>query len=115
MNPKRFLSVGGMMKTNEEIAGECAWCGGALNATVHGVGSSDSEPAGSGEVFVPVRFARSNRSLFAAPVRQGSRAYNEGYRLIFASCSDGCARQLDTALADEEGRFVKHTILTPAE
>jgi hypothetical protein len=103
------------VKTNEQIAGECAWCGGALNEVVHGIGSSDSEPVKTGEVFVEVPLRRSNRSLFAAPVRLGSRAYNEGYRLIFASCSDACARRLGEALINENGRFAKCAMLKPEE
>ncbi|MBI3995885.1 MAG: hypothetical protein HY349_07915 [Nitrospirae bacterium] len=103
------------MKTNEQIAGECAWCGGALNKTVHGVGASDSEPVRTGEVFVEVSFMRSNRSLFAARIQPGSRAYGEGYRLIFASCSDACARRLGEVLANENGRFAKCAMLKPEE
>jgi len=103
------------VKTNEQIAGECAWCGGTLNETVHGVGASDSEPANTEEVFVQVPLRGSNRSLFAAPVRRGSRSYNEGYRLIFASCSEACAERLAEALTNEGDRFAKRTILKPAE
>ncbi len=103
------------MKTNEQIAGECAWCGGVLNEVVHGIGSSDSEPVKTSEVFVEVPLVRSNRSLFAAPVSRGSRAYGDGYRLIFASCSDDCARRLGEALADEKGRFAKCAMLKPEE
>jgi hypothetical protein len=103
------------VKTNDQIAGECAWCGGALNETIHGVGSSDSEPVKTTDVFVQVPLLRSNRSLFAAPVRQGSRVYTEGYRLIFASCSDACAQQLGEALANEEGRFAMCAMLNPEE
>ncbi len=103
------------MKTDEQISGECAWCGGVLNETVHGVGSSYSEPAAAAEVFVQVPLPRSNRSLFAAPIRQGSRSYNEGYRLIFACCSDGCAQQLSGGLEDEDGRFTRRVMLKPAE
>jgi len=103
------------VKKSEQIAGECAWCGGALNETVYGVGASYSEPYKTGEVFVQVPLSHSNRSLFAAPLRLNSRAYNEGYRLIFASCSDACAQQLYKALAHEEGRFVKRTMLSPTQ
>jgi len=103
------------VKTNEEIAGECAWCGGPLNETIHGVGSSDSEPVKTTDLFIPVSLARSNRDLFAAPVRQGSRAYGEGYRLIFASCSDACARRLGEALANEGGRFAQCAMLKPED
>lgn len=103
------------MKTNEQIAGECAWCGGTLNERVYGVGSSDLEPVKIGEVFVQVPLSRSDRSLFAAQIPQGSRVYTEGYRLIFASCSDACAQKVDDALADEGDRFVKRTRLTPEE
>jgi hypothetical protein len=103
------------VKTNEQISSECAWCGGALNETVQGVGSSDSEPATGGEVFIPVRLLRSNRSLFAAQISHGSRVYAEGYRLIFASCSEACARELDQALALEGSRFSKRTRLKPEE
>jgi len=103
------------VKTNEQIAGECAWCGGALNETIYGVGSSDSEPATGGEVFVPVRLIRSNRSFFAAQVSKGSRVYAEGFRLIFASCSEACAQRLDEALALEGSRFAKRTRLKPEE
>ena len=103
------------MKTNEQIAGECAWCGGALNEVVHGVGSSDSEPVKAAEGFVEVPLLRSDRSLFAAPIHQGSRAYGEGYRLIFAACSDACARRLGEALANEKGRFAKCAMLKPEE
>ena len=103
------------MKTNEQIAGECAWCGGALNETVHGIGSSDSESAETTEVFVAVPLSRSSRELFAAPTRRGSRPYNEGYRLIFATCSDDCALNLNDSLGMEEGRFTKRALLKPSE
>jgi len=103
------------VKTNEQIAGECAWCGGPLNETIHGIGSSDSEPVKTPELFVQVSLARSNRDLFAAPIQEGSKAYAEGYRLIFASCSDACARLLGEALANEKGRFAKCAMLKPED
>jgi hypothetical protein len=86
-----------------------------LSEVIHGVGSSYSEPVKAAEGFVEVPLLRSDRSLFAASLRQGSRAYGDGYRLIFASCSDACARRLGEALANEEGRFVKCAMLKPEE
>ena len=101
--------------TNDEIAAECSWCRKALNETIHGVGSSYSQPFSSEDVFLEVPVARSDHPLYAAAIQQGSRAYNEGYRLIFASCSEDCAQRLDAALAVEEDRFIKRTVFKPSE
>lgn len=103
-----------MVKTNDQIAGECAWCGSALNESVHGIGASFSEPLDSPEPFTRVYLA-AGRTVFGAVLRRGSRAYNEGYRLIFAACSETCAEGLQQALGQEQNRFPKRTALRQAE
>ena len=86
-------------------------CESPLGESVHGIGSSYSEPISSSESFIPVSLARSDRPLLGAVLRHGSRAYNEGYRLIFGACSNACADTLEKTLAAEEARFSKRTKL----
>ena len=99
------------MKSNEQIARECALCESPLSESVHGIGSSYSEPISSSETFIPIPLARSDRPLLGAVLRHGSRAYNEGYRLIFGACSNACADSIEKTLAAEGTRFLKRTKL----
>ena len=103
------------MKTKEEISRECTWCGLPLNETIHGIGSSYSGPLSNSDTFVSIPLTSSDRSLFGAVIRDGSRVYNEGYRLIFGSCSDTCADEIEKALKVEGDRFPKRMKLEPAE
>lgn len=95
------------MKTNNQIAGECSWCRSELNATVYGLGASYSEPIQSDDTFYEVRLPKSDRHIHGAVVHQGSRAFNEGYHLLFAACSGTCVEDLNAALACEGSRFEK--------
>ena len=104
-------SKGKNVKSTEQIAGECTWCESPLGESVHGIGSSYSELITSSKTFIPVSLTRSDRSLLGAVLRNGSRAYNEGYRLIFGACSDACADGIEKALAAEGTRFLKRTKL----
>lgn len=99
------------MKTDEQIAGECCWCGLALSETVYGLGSSYSEFSPSNDTFQQVVLPKSDRSIHGAVLREGSRAFNEGYHLIFATCSASCAQGLNEALAREEVRFKKRATM----
>lgn len=99
------------MKSMEQLSGECAWCESPLGKSVHGIGSSYSAPITSSETFIPVSLSRSDRALPGAVIRKGSRAYNEGYRLIFGACSDACTDEIEKALAVERDRFIKRTKL----
>ena len=103
------------MKSAEQIAGECAWCKSPLGESVHGIGSSYSEPISSSETFIPVSLTQSDRSLFGAVLRDGSHTYNQGYRLIFGACSDACADGIEKALAADGTRFLKRTKLEMAQ
>ena len=104
-------SKGRNVKSTEQIAGECAWCKSPLGESVHGIGSSYSETISSSETFIPVSLTSPDRSLLGAVLRQGTRAYNEGYRIIFGACSDACADGIEKALAADETRFLRRTKL----
>ncbi|HEY5649638.1 MAG TPA: hypothetical protein VIU33_09065 [Nitrospiria bacterium] len=101
------------MKTQDQISGECTWCESALTEAIHGVGSSYTEAIPPDEVFHRVELPKSSRSLYGAVVKPGSRAFPEGFRLIFASCSDRCAGEIEKSLASEPERFEIRTRLSP--
>ena len=99
------------MKTDKQISGECCWCGLALSGTVHGIGSSYSESIRSNGPFQEVLLPESDRLIHGAVLQEGSRAFNEGYHLLFATCSDVCVRNLNEALIREVPRFEKRATM----
>ena len=103
------------MKTETQIAGECAWCESSLTEAVLGVGSSFSETIPPDDAFHRVTLSGSNRSLYAAVIKSGSRVFPEGFRLIFASCSDHCTDEIEKGLATESDRFGERIKLVPEE
>lgn len=103
------------MKTQDQISGECAWCEKPLSETVHGIGSSYSENIPHDDTFHQVPLRASGKSLYGAVIRGNSKAFPEGFRLIFASCSDSCAEEIDRALSAEKPLFEIRTKLTPPE
>lgn len=101
------------MKTEDQIAGECAWCESSLTETVHGIGATFSDAISPDESFHQVTLTGPNRSLYGAVIKSKSRVFPEGFRLIFASCSDTCADDIEKGLAADSGRFKERIKLVP--
>lgn len=97
------------MKTDEQIAGQCCWCEGELSAKIQGIGSSYSESISPEETFQAVPLPKSERTIYGAIIKKGSRALTEGFHLMFATCSEACTQELNQALAKENGRFLRQT------
>ncbi len=103
------------MKTEDQIAGECAWCESSLTETIHGVGSSYSDPVPPDKPFHQVTLSGSNRSLYGAVIKSGSKLFPEGFRLIFASCSDSCADEIEKGLASDSSFFEERIKIVPEQ
>ncbi len=103
------------MKEADQISGECAWCEKPLSEQVHGIGSSYSKDIPQEDTFHQVDLSASGKSLYGAVIRGQSKAFPEGFRLIFASCSESCADEIDRALSSEKPQFELRTRLTPPE
>ena len=103
------------MKKVEQISGECSWCENPLSETVHGIGSSYSEDIPPENTFHQVALSASGKNLYGAVITGKSKAFPEGFRLIFASCSETCADEINQALALEKSLFEIRATLNPPE
>ena len=89
-------------------ASMCAWCGAALQApettwlvkaqTVVGLPEYEGE-------FVPLKLAKSGRTITGLFVASDSPAKREGIDVIFAACSQECALALKAAIQEEIGNL----------
>ena len=81
----------------------CGWCGREIPPDVEVFGGSgkarpDIDVTADAGRVLPIHLVSANKTVLIAVAGLDSEARREGYDFVYMTCSEGCARNLKTAL-----------------